>query len=373
MGLWEVLEDPCTAELYYANPHTLESRWHLPRGLRYIDLHNKNRTAHLCKVIIPDDLSLELRTMNWEYLIRRGREAGNWTDYRVKREEFLEQMRTIMLTCPPFTRIYVRLAEPYRFEGEAVCDSPEDVDPDVDCEADGLEQLGFRIKSCPRYIWVLIPSADNAWLGTDWLPVPEYEEYRDAESYAREDAEVEGLVAARLEAIKEYKRNHRETEQQGGKRSHYKLLQVEQRQLRHEETSALGTIYLYHNILFSVQFLNLEYLILVIPTFSLIAAPQSRRNQHSCYYVFIPQYILDVYICTTIYLYHNIFVLVLWYFYTYISYIYIYIYKYIALRSACVNIPANIMYYIIYIYIYYVFVLYICTTICSMVLYICTF
>ena len=42
-----------------------------------------------------------------------------------------------------------------------------------DFEAVGREQLGYTIKSLPRYIWLHFPSADNDWLGTNWSTAPE--------------------------------------------------------------------------------------------------------------------------------------------------------------------------------------------------------
>ena len=42
-----------------------------------------------------------------------------------------------------------------------------------DFEALGREQLGYPIKSLPRYTWLQFPSADNNWLGTNWSATPE--------------------------------------------------------------------------------------------------------------------------------------------------------------------------------------------------------
>ena len=51
-----------------------------------------------------------MRDVEWGALIREGRENGNWSAYRYKREQYMEHVRVTMLSAPPRTRFYVRLA-----------------------------------------------------------------------------------------------------------------------------------------------------------------------------------------------------------------------------------------------------------------------
>lgn len=126
---WLVLLDPCTDDIYYANEETWETRWNLPRGLRYVDLHSRNRTAHLCHIVVPDHLSLGVRNIDWEHLMQQGRESGDWAAYRQQRTAFMDEVRATLLSAAPHTRVYIKLAQPYCFEGEAVCDPPHEIDP----------------------------------------------------------------------------------------------------------------------------------------------------------------------------------------------------------------------------------------------------
>jgi hypothetical protein len=48
--------------------------------------------------------------VEWGALIREGRDNGNWSGYRYKREQYMEHVRVTMLSAPPRTRFYVRLA-----------------------------------------------------------------------------------------------------------------------------------------------------------------------------------------------------------------------------------------------------------------------
>ena len=248
---WEVLLEPCTNELYYGNHETLETRWNLPRGLRYADLHSHNRTAHLCALVLPDALPPDLRSVDWRGLIVAARAGGDWTAYRAARERVVGVMRVMLLTQAPGTRVYLRLAEPYRFEGEIVCDDPEDADPDVDIAADSLEQLGFRVTALPRYVWVRVPTSDNGWNGglyggasnasTFVEPDPAPHEYLDAEFVARENAFCEEWMdradAARA-AYKEQRRKEREQRRAGGgdktRLPRYRQLQIEHNILKKE-------------------------------------------------------------------------------------------------------------------------------------------
>ena len=116
---WKVLYDACTAEIYYANTVTLETRWHLPRGLRYMDLHSHDRTQHLCHLVVPDDVPAHLWDVPWGQLILAARGNGNWTEYRARREAYENHLRRTLYTSPPSTRVYFRLTEPHRFQGEA--------------------------------------------------------------------------------------------------------------------------------------------------------------------------------------------------------------------------------------------------------------
>ena len=126
---WLVLLDPCTDEIYYANDETCETRWNLPRGLRYVDLHDRGRTAHLCHLVVPDHLSPSVRNVEWERLIQQGRATGEWTEYREQRGAYMDEVRATLLGAAPYTRIYIRLAQPHCFEGEIVCDPPHEIDP----------------------------------------------------------------------------------------------------------------------------------------------------------------------------------------------------------------------------------------------------
>ena len=126
---WLVLLDPCTDEVYYANEETCETRWNLPRGLRYVDLHDRGRTAHLCHLVVPDHLSPSVRNVEWERLIQQGRATGEWTEYREQRGAYMDEVRATLLGAAPYTRIYIRLAQPHCFEGQVVCDPPHEIDP----------------------------------------------------------------------------------------------------------------------------------------------------------------------------------------------------------------------------------------------------
>ena len=49
----------------------------------------------------------------------------------------------------------------------------------------GMEELGYPIKSFPRYIWVRFATAENGWLGSDFPDAPLPEEYADKAYFAR--------------------------------------------------------------------------------------------------------------------------------------------------------------------------------------------
>jgi ABC-type Zn2+ transport system substrate-binding protein/surface adhesin len=68
----------------------------------------------------------------WGQLILAARGNGNWTEYRTRREDYENYLRRTLYTSPPRTRVYFRLTEPHRFQGEANNDHNNDDNDDND-------------------------------------------------------------------------------------------------------------------------------------------------------------------------------------------------------------------------------------------------
>ncbi|EKX37791.1 hypothetical protein GUITHDRAFT_144757 [Guillardia theta CCMP2712] len=212
---WEVYRDLTTGDMFYVNNETYESRWNYPRGLKYSDLHGYGATAHLCDFVIPDclprkllevrmreeegkeDGEAEVEQVDWNETIRRGWETGDWRTFRELRSNYSDACLKFLVNCTPGSRIYMRLAEPYRFESEMMCDDPAEIDPESDWDKVGVIEFGVPDE------WEDIKE-ERAWR-TPW--VEEYEELK--------------------EAIKESLRKEREEKRQGKIRKSYRELQAE--------------------------------------------------------------------------------------------------------------------------------------------------